>query len=293
MKKTVVIVTLLLCTIGAGVLFFKTKHSTPMQNSAAQKTTPAILDEKFQRPDDLTDSEKSKIDDLFERSGIVAVGRVVDMAPEGEKFIHPAIIIDEIFKLKTDVVNSPDKLIGKPIFIERQLMQQPDYSSQKKNMGKYFLIYGYVDELHKNHPFTKNKLRISTSRETIAATQEDIKRATGDIIFLGVRSTNKNDWSVPKHGQYRTMTFFVEKELTNTSAKKIEVRFLLAMAGNKGRFRLNLLDIDHKSNRYWIEADKIDGSEHYDASVIGAEVTKEIQYLRQIRNDLLKQGAKK
>jgi len=252
-----------------------------------QKAIPAILDEKYQRSDDLTDAEKHEIDDLFERSGIVAVGRVVDTAPEGEKFIIPAIIIDEIFKLKADVVNSPGKLIGKPIFVQRQLMQQPDYSSKRKYMGKYFLIYGYVDEIPRNHLYskiTKSNLRISTSRETIAATQNDIEKATGDIVFLGAPSTNKNDSSVPKHGQYRTMTFFVEKELTNTSAKKIVVRYLLAMAGNKGKFRLNRSDISHKSNRYWVRADKIDGTEHYDATVIGAELSKEIIYLRHKRD---------
>ncbi len=287
MKIKSLIFVLLLCVIGAGTLLFKTSNVFQAQTSMEQKAIPAILDQKYQRPDDLTDAEKYEIDDLFERSGIVAVGRVVDTAPEGEKFIIPAIIIDEIFKLKTDVVNSPDKLIGRPIFVQRFLMQQPDYSSKRKYMGKYFLIYGYVDEIPKNHLYskiTKSNLRISTSRETIAVTQNDIERAIGDIIFLGIRSTNKNDWSVPKHGQFNTMTFFVEKELTNTSAKKIVVRFLLQMPINKGKFRLNLFEINYRSHRYWVAADKIDGTEHYDATVIGAELSKEIIYLRHKRD---------
>ena len=223
MKIKSLIFVLLLCVIGAGTLLFKTSNVFQAQTSMEQKAIPAILDQKYQRPDDLTDAEKYEIDDLFER----------------------------------------------------------------KYMGKYFLIYGYVDEIPKNHLYskiTKSNLRISTSRETIAVTQNDIERAIGDIIFLGIRSTNKNDWSVPKHGQFNTMTFFVEKELTNTSAKKIVVRFLLQMPINKGKFRLNLFEINYRSHRYWVAADKIDGTEHYDATVIGAELSKEIIYLRHKRD---------
>lgn len=226
----------------------------------------------------LTRAQKDKIDELYEKAKIVAIGTIY--APNDR--LKPLMRIDEILKLSSDFEEKRKDILENPIaaFSFSYPSNGPNYFKQE-NLGKLFLVYGSlgVSDEYPNGASVAHKAYI-------VARQEDLEKTQADIIFLG--KSSDNSWDMPSHYRFRSVTFEVikiwdqklQKELTDNIPKQVTVRFQLHKQKDKPSYRLDVGSVADTEKLYWIAADRIQGTNHYDGELIGAELSADIAYLR-------------
>tara|TARA_R110002124_G_scaffold208383_2_gene374751 strand:- start:1757 stop:2566 length:810 start_codon:yes stop_codon:yes gene_type:complete len=231
----------------------------------------------------LTAAQKEEIDKLFEKSDIIALGTLKTGAkPSLSSF---AMHIEEILKLSPEFEEKRKDILENPIsaFSFSYPSNTPNYFT-KENIGKPFLLYGSfsISDKFPNGSSVAHKAYV-------IAKQEDIEKAKADIVFLG--KSSDTSWDMPSHYRFRTVTLEVikiwdqksqkiQKKLTEDAPKKITVRFQLHKQKDKPSYRLNVGNVAETEKFYWIAADKIPDTDHYDGEVIGTELSAGIAYLR-------------
>ncbi|MBL1147009.1 MAG: hypothetical protein HND56_10915 [Pseudomonadota bacterium] len=231
----------------------------------------------------LTEAQKAKIDKAYNAADIVVLGTVHDSSVPEDEFRHPAIEVEEIFKLPA----------GATILVSQQmpiLFNYPDgvdYFREKESFGKKYIIYG------------RGTSSIVVDRAYEVARQEYIQKAKADLVFLGrfVSSFSWNDKDKDDDGHlFYTMPITPIRILKDQSkdwqtVKKdqpILVRFSRPHGKENRIYKLAWWRIWHEHvvitdarETFWISADKIPGTDYYDAEFLGTEMTATIDYLRQ------------
>ncbi len=284
LKISIGIISLLLALFLITTLFSRDNRpeKTALLNiSLKTDKKPYDLDKKLQFNPPLTDIEKEKIDGDFKKAQIVAIGKMVNLSPNKDRLPYTAIALEEIFKLSSDVLKDKGELTGKYIRVNKMPETGFNYYRISNNTGNYLLIYGYIDAMDSKDKLTGNHFRITSFRENILAKQKDIELAAADIVFLGKKHNMPKGWAIPNHYQYRLAAFDLLHVLSGQAIEDyIVVRYV--MLPEHGEFNSITLNIFDVSKYYWILAHKIAGTNHYRAKTIGADLTTEIKYLREI-----------
>lgn len=231
----------------------------------------------------LNDEQKAKIDKAYKWADIVVLGTVRDSSAPEDEFRRPAIEVEEIFKLPAgEKISASQKL---PVFFDYP--DGVDYFREKESLGRRYIVYG------------RGTSSIVVHRAYEVARQEEIQNTTADLVFLGKFGPgfSWNDKGKDDDGHlFYTMPITPVKVLQQQSKdwrniskdQPVLVRFSRPHGKETRIYKLAWWRIWHEHGfledareEFWIAADKIQGTDHYDAEFLGTEMTATIEYLRQ------------